>query len=230
MKIELCENDAILNNGAPTLVVLVVTNDHGKQFRLPYQADKTIQMLYVEVEKIMLKENFGIQEKPESSVINASTFRGPSEHIIKPLDPTIFSQKNVVLKNESSLLNNQIEREDIVKCVKIYPRDPGADCDLVLGNEYRVINIIKVNKQVSSYEVLDDKSGNKTRIPTLPDEVELFNKRKLKPLNKGKKIFEIIAKCDECHEDNVLELNGECYMGICEKCGKDIKKSRNQPV
>lgn len=235
MKIELCEDNGFLNDGKPTLVVLVIDG----KYRIPYEASKTIQELYVDVKKILdLRSEKKLDDIPPSIFIDKNVWKNlPDSRIRKTLDETIIVED--VTKHPSEIKeilmsdfrkSNEIEREDIVKCVKIHPRDPGADCDLIVGNKYRVININKVNKQVSSYEVIDDESVNKIRIPTLPDEVELFSKRVLKPPSQSKQVFEIIEKCDSCREENVLELNGDRYSGVCEKCGKSLEKQINQTV
>ena len=66
MKIELCEDNGFLNDGKPTLVVLVVTLDDGKSIRIPYQAENTIQQLYNDVKKFLNQDSIDV---PKPKVI-----------------------------------------------------------------------------------------------------------------------------------------------------------------
>ncbi len=197
MKIELCEDNGCFNNGVVSLVILQITRDNGSITRVPYQADKTIKELYDDIGKMTLKD---------LPTLNRSS-------IIQPTYDSYFEVKDSII----GVKNLTIQNEDIVKCVKLHPRDPGADCDLVVGNEYRVIGSIRKGGEILYYEVLDDNSDVKIRIQTYPDEIELV--RKHVPPPPRKQVFETTKKCPECGEISSLELNGSQYSGECTKCG-----------
>ena len=197
MKIELCEDNGFLNNGKPTLVVLVIDG----KIRIPYEATKTIQELYQDVAKMPQPKDMSLDENIPSIALN---------------DPTFEKTE----KKESSYLN-EIEREDIVKCIKKYERDPGADDDLVIGNEYRILDIKKKNGEVIQYDVLDDNADMRIRIPVFPDEIELTRKRIIQP--KRSVVPDMIKKCGQCKEENaLLKVSEGRYEGICEKCGSRL--------
>jgi len=210
MKIELCEDNSFLNDGTPTLVVLVITLNDGKNVRIPYQADKTIQELYVDANKMIEKMGVHTNINQIETFVNQSIPKTGSELLGK--------------KDENSA--NEIQREDIVKCVKKHPREAGADDDLEVGNEYRVIFVKKKRDQVLYYDVLDDKAENRYRINVLPDEIELVRKRKPKTNPVKKNYKQEIISCD-CGEQNALDLIGDRYEGTCEKCGCHLVKERS---
>lgn len=214
MKIELCEDNGFMNDGKPTLIVLVVTRDDGKQLRIPYEADKTIQQLYIDVQKVTKLE-----------VLNKYVQDGSIDlfkAIVKDVVETRISSES---KDNVSKVN-EIGREDIVKCVRLEKdMDGNVNEDISIGTEYRIIDIHKVNGQLHYYEVLDDSKGDKIRIPILPVEVELV--RKFIPPPPRKQVFEISKKC-ECGEMNALDLNGDQYEGVCTNpnCGKTLIQKR----
>lgn len=210
MKIEICEDNGFMNDGIPSLVVLLVTLDNGKQTRIPYQADRTIQELYHDINKINVSE-FKI-----SSIM-------PFKQAEMPLESTIL-KKEGVSKN-----NNRIEREDIVKVTNLrLDLDGNPNPELEVGNEYRVINIIKDNGSVKYYELMNDVKNDKMRIPCFPSEVELVRKF-VPPPPRREGIFEITKKC-LCGEVNALELNGDVYQGTCDKCGTIMEERRAYSV
>ena len=192
MKIELCEDNGFLNNGKPTLVVLVIDD----KTRIPYEATKTIQELYVDVAKLAPAECSVVKEE-------------------------IVSEPVAVVESKD------IEREDIVKCVRLEKDlDGNVNEEIEIGKEYRVIDIIKAQGKLVCYEVLDDSKNDKIRIPIRPDEVELVRKHfKKKPRRQS---FEIIKKCAECKEENPLWLNDTTgqYEGECSKCGCKLVELR----
>jgi len=186
MKICLEEDNGFLHDGKPTLVVLVID---GKT-RIPYEATKTIQELYVDVAKLGVKEDINI-----------------IENFVHGECPTITTGKFDLEKLKSSgdaLVNalSEIEKEDIVKCIKVHPREEGAGCNLKVGNEYRVLSrVFDINEdgskgKVLSYDIVDDNSKASFRIKCLPDEIELLRKRKVKT-NPVKKDYVDKAWVDE---------------------------------
>ena len=212
MKIELCEDNGVLNGGTPTLVVLVITRDDGKQIRLPYEATKTIQELYIDANKMI----------EECSALTP---------YMKAKNDAFIRQVGSIASN---VFSNEIQPEDIVKCVKKHPREEGADDDLTVGNEYRVIYVKKERGEIVHYDVLDDKADNRYRITVLPDEIELVRKREPKTVPVKKDYKQEIAKC-VCGEENALDLKTETedlliFQGTCEKCGCAYQKHLEKNV
>ena len=194
MKIELCEDNGFLNNGKPTLVVLVIDG----KIRIPYEATKTIQELYVDVQKM------------NSQPVTTTT-----------AIPFVFVEDEPI----QIFTNNEIEREDIIKCHRLEKDvDGNVNDDLEIGKEYRVIDIYKSAGKVTYYELLDDEKDDKIRIPCLPSEIELVKKHEIK--EPKKQIFDTIVTCDGCKEQVALLLEGDTYTGSCEKCGKLLTKAR----
>ncbi len=207
MKIELCEDNGFLNDGKPTLVVLVID---GKT-RIPYEATKTIQELYEDVGKFAL--NSINKEASEISGVNI---------ISEPSADSVYNSIQEMYKESA----NQIQKEDIVKCVKIHPREEGADCDLEVGDEYRVLSISKNKGQDISYDVVDDNSPTPFRIKCMPDEVSLLRKRKIKTNPVKKDYKQEMMKCSNCGTQNALNLcedesiegHYQKYVGNCSEC------------
>lgn len=204
MKIELCEDNGMLNDGVPTLVVLVVDGRH----RIPYEATKTIQELYQDASKLV------------DNPIVLST-----KDITLPLitDPALMGE--AVWINPKS---KEIERNDIVTCIEIIKDVDGNEPegrDLELGKEYRIMDIYKQDGKVTYYDVLDDAKDNKIRIPCFPKEIRLFKKHVKKTNPVKTNYFQHEFKCD-CGEKTVLtkEAGESFYTGKCEKCGVDMKK------
>lgn len=212
MKIEICEDNGFMNDGVPTLVVLLVTMDNGKHTRVPYQADKTIQELYADVQKI--------KEPP-------LVYNGDKQ---LPLD---YNPANIIFPLESNMPkfsnSKTIEREDIVKVTNLkLDLDGNPNPELTVGEEYRVVSIIRSNGVIKYYELMNDKKDDKLRIPCFPSEVELVRKF-VPPPPRREGIFEITKKCI-CGEVNALELNGDVYQGTCDKCGTKIEERRGLRV
>lgn len=205
MKIELCEDNGFMSeDGKPTLVVLVVTRDDGKQVRIPYYADHTIQQLYEDVQKIGHVEI--------------------SAHSIEENPAPVMSNRVDVLP----LKGSTIERNDIIKCVHLEKDlDGNPNPDLEIGKEYRVIDIVTNGKVVAYYEVIDDNANEKMRIPIFPTECALV--KKFTPGPPRRQVFEMTKMCD-CGEVNSIELNGDRYVGQCEKCGRPLEEMRKANV
>jgi len=205
MKIEICEDNGFMNDGKPTLVILLIDGTR----RVPYPADKTIQQLYEDVAKMgngpLVKDNFN--DMPLD---------------IHPLPMTRWGVDHVAGAIKD--YNKIIQREDIVKCIKAYGRE--GNNDLVVGNEYRVIDIEKVNGQVYSYEVIDDNAPIRYRISVAPEEIELLRKAPIQP-PKNNSYRDIIKKC-ECGEQNALVLTGDKYVGKCSKCGCSLIEHKKE--
>jgi hypothetical protein len=122
-------------------------------------------------------------------------------------------------------VSTDIEREDIVVCTKVTPRDPGTNQDIIQGNEYRVIEVIRQNKIITGYEVIDDDADFRIRIPVTPDEIKLV--RKAPPKKPRNQNFEVTQSCG-CGALNVLELNGNRYETECIKCGAFLTEQRKE--
>lgn len=68
------DNGLMCPDGRPTLVVLMVTTDEGKQMRVPYMADRTLQQVYEDVGKIAPEK---IQIIPQESLSSVRKSRYP---------------------------------------------------------------------------------------------------------------------------------------------------------
>jgi len=219
MKIELCEDNGFLSaDGKPTLVVLVVTSESGKVIRVPYSANKRISDLYKEIRQIKITEDIKMIEDFVNKEDSAECVGCVGTNIcVIPEEP---------VKAPQAENHNVIEREDIVKCVKFNHSD-GADpiFNLLKGQEYRVINIIKEKGAIVCYEVLDDKANSLIRMPAFPDEIELV--RKAVRGAPRKQVFEITKRC-VCGETVALMLEGDKYVGKCEKCREELKENRKK--
>lgn len=207
MRICLEEDNGLLNDGKPTLVVLVID---GKT-RIPYEATKTIQELYIDARKY--------KDEPADVVNPLKGFvKGASEAMAR--DRATFDDKII-----DAVKLDEIEREDIVKCIKQEKDiDGNVNEEIEVGKEYRVIDIYKSQGKLAYYEVLDDAENGKIRIPILPREVELVRKHIIQP--RRSTIPDMIKKCGACGEQNAILLNGDKYEGKCEKCGADITAER----
>src|ERR1039458_6429816 len=159
MTITLGESDSFLHGGKAEIIIVNVKLDNGKTVTFPFPAKNPIWKVYEAVSKIS------------------------EEKIITPIavrEEVISRPESVVLGSTDS---SSIGREDLVKCVKLYPRGEGATVDLKVGDIYRVLKIVK-----SGYEVIDDKAATPMRLFVFSDEVVFHQKRK-PPLPKveGKK-------------------------------------------
>ena len=218
MRIELCEDNSLINDGVPTLIVVDITKDDGTNIRMPYEADKTIQQLYADVSKIpslptrkremVFKENHKTQE-----------------------DINLNDALTDVLGDQSKT----IQSEDIVQCVHVVERDDGLEEDMtpILGHEYRVIEVLKKGPNVMAYHVLDDKADTKIRIPVFPNEIKLLRKKPpLRPEERRVMRPSVIKKCD-CGEDAALLLSedetkyeGECPNTACRRHLEEARKTQ----
>lgn len=125
-----------------------------------------------------------------------------------------FNQK------EDDADKNKIGLEDIVECVHVQDRDPGVDQDTipVVGKQYRVIDFIRRGKSVVGYDVLDDVSGTRQRMPVFAQEVKLARKRS----NKTKKVDQpsLMIPCPKCDAPMaVSKHHNDIYDGQCLECG-----------
>jgi len=239
MKIELTDDNGMLHDGKPTLVVLVIDG----VTRIPYEATKTIQELYEDVGKFTINSiNKEASELSGVNIIPKSPLVLNPDNVTLPLNlrPSDFiveratkSERDLLEQDKAKLIDlSTIQKEDIVKCVKIHPRDDGLtnvevpDSGLVIGNEYRVFRIkIELDKLIF-YEIIDDNSKDQQLISCLPDEIELLRKRKVKTNHVKKDYKQEIMKCAQCRTDNALDLVGDKYIGECVKCQARLEKPR----
>ena len=126
--------------------------------------------------------------------------------------------------------SNEIEREDLVTCIKVLPRGEGANIDIVEGGTYRVISIVRqsIGETIvaRSYEVIDDSAPVQRRIFVFPQEIVLFKKHTVHEPPRYQ--FEEIRPCGYCSEPVVmiLDSNENRYKGNCGKCGKPLEMER----
>ena len=189
MTITLGESDSFLHGGKAEIIIVNVKLDNGKTVTFPFPAKNPIWKVYEAVSKIS------------------------EEKIITPIavrEEVISRPESVVLGSTDS---SSIGREDLVKCVKLYPRGEGATVDLKVGDIYRVLKIVK-----SGYEVIDDKAATPMRLFVFSDEVVFHQKRK-PPLPKveGKKGKS--SNCPICQSEMIhyKEPDGK-FIGTCLSC------------
>lgn len=226
MQITLCEDDGIFFEGVPKNVIIMVKFDDGKQIRLPYPADKSISALYEDLSAIA------------SKVTTSSVSQ--SMPVLERIQPAVMERVGKVatdiLSKSTSDKSNVIEKEDIVTVTQLDPgRDKDATCDLVVGQEYRVISVIstsvtlpgqnELTKIPQGYDVVNDKGARPERTRVFPHEVQLTRKRTSPIIAKELNVSEIL-KCPICTVENDLVLDGTAFKGVCVSCKTDINIER----
>ena len=217
MKISLGESDAFLHrDGRAHMIIIHVTLDSGKQVQFPYEADKPISDLYDSVknvtdEKIVVPSPSNASTEVRSGLSAAAEVSLSSSVAVPPVE------------------DNQIGREDLVRCIKVEPRAKDAPIDIVVGNIYRVLKVHgprltidgKVKQIIDGFDVIDDKSDTPRRIFAAPSEMEFYQKRKPAPAKVIGK-FESTFLCPHCFilMVAVKEDDGK-YHGKCMSCLKE---------
>ena len=214
MEIRLGESDAFLrSDGRAHMIIIHVTLDSGKQVQFPYEADKPISELYESVKNIT----------DEKIVVPLATV--PLVSVATPAAEVSLSSSVAV----PSVEDNQINREDLVRCIKVEPRAKDAPIDIVVGNIYRVLKVHgprltidgKVKQIIDGFDIIDDKSETPRRIFAAPSEMEFYQKRKPAPAKVIGK-FESTFLCPHCFilMVAVKEDDGK-YHGKCMSCLKE---------
>ena len=214
MEIRLGESDAFLrSDGRAHMIIIHVTLDSGKQVQFPYEADKPISELYESVKNIT----------DEKIVVPLATV--PLVSVATPAAEVSLSSSVAVPPVE----DNQIGREDLVRCIKVEPRAKDAPIDIVVGNIYRVLKVHgprltidgKVKQIIDGFDIIDDKSETPRRIFAAPSEMEFYQKRKPAPIKVIGK-FESTFLCPHCFilMVAVKEDDGK-YHGKCMSCLKE---------
>jgi len=214
MVILLGESDAFLrSDGRAHMIIIHVTLDSGKQVQFPYEADKPISELYESVKNIT----------DEKIVVPLATV--PLVSVATPAAEVSLSSSVAV----PSVEDNQINREDLVRCIKVEPRAKDAPIDIVVGNIYRVLKVHgprltidgKVKQIIDGFDIIDDKSETPRRIFAAPSEMEFYQKRKPAPAKVIGK-FESTFLCPHCFilMVAVKEDDGK-YHGKCMSCLKE---------
>lgn len=220
MQITLCEDNGFLTGGTPTMIVVAVTLDDGRQIKFPYDASKSVSALYEDCRAFGGNAPVVIHEEYKPLLREPTKFIPPAK------------------APEPEIRTNDIEREDIVICIQVLKRgedDAAKDPDIRLGAEYRVLKIHKVTvsneageskAHVEYYDVIDDNAPVKRRLAVYPQEIQLLRKHTPGPAQELK--YEMIHACGFCKTANALVLDNvkDKYVGICTKCGKDIEADR----
>jgi hypothetical protein len=199
MKLELLETDSLSNKGVAKNIVVSID---GRRIILPIKT--TLQGLLELVRKAGLKPQTDIHTE---MLVKEST---------KAIDDTIINA------------TSEIQKEDIVKCVRVLERAQGADVDIRMGGEYRVLGMKKIvsggQTVVEHYEVVDDNAPVPRRVMVSPVEVVLLRKHVAGP--KKVLVYEEIFPC-ECGEPTACTLDSikNKYIGQC-KCGKVMERER----
>ena len=214
MIITLGESDAFLRTDGRALMIIVhVTLDSGKKIQFPYEANLKISDLYESLKNIT----------DEKIVVPLATV--PLVSVATPAAEVSLSSSVAV----PSVEDNQINREDLVRCIKVEPRAKDAPIDIVVGNIYRVLKVHgprltidgKVKQIIDGFDVIDDKSDTPRRIFAAPSEMEFYQKRKPAPAKVIGK-FESTFLCPHCFilMVAVKEDDGK-YHGKCMSCLKE---------
>ena len=214
MKIIIEENDSFINDGEATMIVVAVTKDDGKSVRFPYSASKTFSDLISDV-------NAKIGSAPVAERPVSEGLKKMGEGYVNGLRTLIDNDVIKALAGES---DGKIKKEDLVKCVKLLPRDKDAPIDMAVGGIYRVL-ALPTNK-VPYFEIIDDTDFHKAeiprRVPAFPEEIEFFQKRK-PPTPKEIGKFEEIFPCPICHVKIVCNrMDDNKYHGKCGECNHEI--------
>lgn len=210
MQITLCEDDSFLHGGVPKNIVVMVTLDDGKKIRFPYAADKSMSSLYSDINENISKIKTVVC-LPQSPV---------------EVPPSVVAIPPKALSPSSTGDISKIEREDLVRCVRLEPRGEGATVDIAMGDVVRVLKVLKnvlggpdgkLRDIINGYEVVNDSHPVKRRIFVFPHEVELVSKRKLQGIEAVKEIEEILD-CPVCRDERVsCVLQGSDFHGSCTK-------------
>jgi hypothetical protein len=214
MVILLGESDEFLYKDRQAhMIIIHVTLDSGKKIQFPYEANKPISELYKDVLKIT----------DEKIVVPLATV--PLVSVATPAAEVSLSPSVAVPPVE----DNQIGREDLVRCIKVEPRAKDAPIDIVVGNIYRVLKVHgprltidgKVKQIIDGFDIIDDKSETPRRIFAAPSEMEFYQKRKPAPVKVIGK-FESTFLCPYCFIMMVAtkEDDGK-YHGKCMSCLKE---------
>ena len=217
MQISLGESDAFLHSdGRAHMIIIHVTLDSGKKVQFPYEANKAISEIYESVknitdEKIVVPSPSNASQEVRTGLSPAAEVSLSSSVAVPPVE------------------DNQIGREDLVRCIKVEPRAKDAPIDIVVGNIYRVLKVHgprltidgKVKQIIDGFDVIDDKSDTPRRIFAAPSEMEFYQKRKPAPAKVIGK-FESTFLCPHCFilMVAVKEDDGK-YHGKCMSCLKE---------
>jgi len=212
--ITLEENDSFIQPDGVATMIVVCVKVGAKVIRFPYAANRSMSALIQDI-------NAKIGDAPMAEVrrevveLNTNPKTTPIETIRQ-------------LAGES---DGQIKKEDLVKCVKILPRDKDAPIDMEIGGIYRVMAL--PSNKVPYYEIIDDTDFHKAeiprRVPAYPEEIAFFQKRKL-PIPKEVGRFEDFFPCELCQKKIVgYRMDDNKYHGQCPECNHETIVDR-RPV
>ena len=217
MIITLGESDAFLRTDGRALMIIVhVTLDSGKKIQFPYEANLKISDLYESL--INITDEKIVVPSPSNASPEVRTGLSPAAEV--SLSPSVAVP---------SVEDNQIGREDLVRCIKVEPRAKDAPVDIEVGKIYRVLKVHgprltidgKVKQIIDGFDIIDDKSETPRRIFAAPSEMEFYQKRKPAP-PKVIGNFESTFLCPHCFilMVAVKEDDGK-YHGKCMSCLKE---------
>lgn len=233
MQILLCEDDGIFFGGTPKNVILQVKFDDGKQIRIPFSADKSISTLYQDLQAIAPKvtESTQMALEPLSGFDPRHTAQIPD----RAPDAILNANKDHSRKTSKDT-SHIIEKEDFVTLIRLDEgRNKDASCDLQVGNEYRVLQVIStgvtlpgkndITKIAQGYDVIDDSADRPERTRVFPHEVVLSRKRNPPPPMVEPRVEEIL-NCPTCNTPNACVLEDNQFKGLCESCNNEIAIKR----
>jgi hypothetical protein len=220
MEIRLGQSDSFLHDGKAEIIIIHVKLDSGKNIQFPFPAKNPIWKIYDAVSQI--------SDEPIVIPIVAPSPANASTEVRSGLS----AAAEVSLSSSVAVPpveDNQIGREDLVRCIKVEPRAKDAPIDIVVGNIYRVLKVHgprltidgKVKHIIDGFDVIDDKSETPRRIFAAPSEMEFYQKRKPAPIKVIGK-FESTFLCPHCFilMVAVKEDDGK-YHGKCMSCLKE---------
>jgi hypothetical protein len=211
------EDDSFIQkDGKAKMIIVAVKKADGKTVRFPYSAKLSLASLIKEVNEKVGSAPVSLERK-DSLFVADTPFNLPI---------------NKELAKIAGMMEGKIQKEDLVKCVKLLPRiDKYAPIDMVVfngdpskGGIYRVLAL--PTGKVPYYEVIDDTDYHKgeipRRVPAFPEEIEFFEKRK-PPIPKEIGSFEEIFPCPVCQKKIAcIKRDDEKYHGRCDDCQVDI--------
>jgi hypothetical protein len=217
MKILLGESDSMFHtDGRAHLIIIHVTLDSGKQIQFPCEASKPVSEIYELVKNISDEKIVVPLVQATVPLVSVAT---PAA--VVPLVSTVVAS--------STDTDNQIGKEDLVRCIKVEPRAKDSPIDIKVGEIYRVLKVHgprltidgKIKQIIDGFDVIDDKSDTPRRIFAAPSEMEFYQKRKPAPVKVIGK-FESTFLCPYCFilMVAVKEDDGK-YHGKCMSCLKE---------
>lgn len=195
MKIEIGEDDGILHDGIPQIVILTVSNGTLKK-TFPFPADKPISAIY----------------KACAKALGFVNFTGP---VLVEERQTVSNDESGFTVQSKLIDPSQIQKGDTIIYQGIPPEEDVAD--LIPGNSYQVLAVGK-----DTCDVQDIKAAVPYRLTIFKKDAVLA--KKALPIPPRKEVYEALRNCLICRTEIVLERNESgLYLGSCDFCGQSME-------